>query len=229
MGYLKDFFSLIYPQVCPVCGKSLFRHEKVVCMKCYHHMPRARFSNDPHNPAAQVFWGRVPLKVVSVAFLYNKGNALQQLIHAFKYKGHQEIGKFLGEELGKEISGSPGAENINLIIPVPLHPRKQKKRGFNQSEIIAEGVADHLHAGVNRNILKRKNFSSTQTRKSKYERWQNVDNIFELKTPQLIMNKHILLIDDVITTGATLEACAQCLLEVEGVELSVGALAYTRS
>ena len=124
---------------------------------------------------------------------------------------------------------SPGADNINLILPVPLHPRKKKKRGFNQSEIVADGIAKHLPAEVNRNILKRKSFSSTQTRKSKYERWQNVENIFELRKTQEIKNKHILLVDDVITTGATLEACAQCLLEVEGVELSVGALAYTRS
>ena len=198
-------------------------------MKCYHHMPRARFSKDPLNPAAQVFWGRVPLKSISVAFLYNKGNALQQLIHAFKYRGHQEIGIFLGEELGKEISATPGAENIHLIIPVPLHPRKKKKRGFNQSEIIADGIAKRLNAEVNSTILKRKAYSSTQTRKTKYERWQNVENIFELKNPQLIKNRHIILIDDVITTGATLEACAQCLLHVEGVEVSVGALAYTRS
>jgi len=229
MGYAKDFLSLIYPEVCPVCGKSLFKYEKVICMKCYHHLPCARFSDDPQNPAAQVFWGRVPLIMVGVAFLYNKGNALQQLIHAFKYKGHKEIGLFLGEELGKEISKISGAERLDYIIPVPLHPKKKKKRGFNQSEIIAEGIAKHLSAEVNCNILRRKAFSSTQTRKSKFERWQNVESIFELKNPQLIKNKHLLLVDDVITTGATLEACVRCLLEVEGIEVSVGALAYTRS
>jgi ComF family protein len=229
MGYLKDFISLIYPQVCQVCGKSLFKNEKVICMKCYHHLPRARFANDIKNPAAQVFWGRVPLKRVVAGFFYNKGNALQQLIHSFKYRGLKEIGIFLGEELGKEISTVEDLKDIHYIVPVPLHPKKRKKRGFNQSEIIAQGIAKQIPAEVNTTILIRKTFSSTQTRKSKYERWQNVENIFDLKEKELIEHKHILLIDDVITTGATIEACAQRLLEAEGVIVSVVAVAYTRA
>ncbi|MEN8225137.1 MAG: ComF family protein [Bacteroidota bacterium] len=228
MGYLKDLLSLIYPEVCPVCGKSLFKNEKVVCMKCYHHLPRSRFTNDHENLAARVFWGRVPLQRVMAAFLYNKGNAVQQLIHGFKYRGYKEIGIFLGEELGKELSKIYDIHDIAYILPVPLHPKKQKKRGFNQSEIIARGIANQFPAEVNTSILVRKSFSSTQTRKSKYDRWQNVESIFKLKNPETIKNKHILIIDDVITTGATIEACVQCLLQAEGVKVSVGAVAYTR-
>jgi predicted amidophosphoribosyltransferase len=139
MGYLNDFLSLIYPLICPVCGRSLFKNEKTICIKCHHHLPRARFCGDPQNPAAQVFWGRVPVHRTIVAFHYNKGNAVQQLIHDFKYKGHRGVGIFLGEELGKEIASIESLQDISLIIPVPLHPKKQKKRGFNQSEIICQG------------------------------------------------------------------------------------------
>lgn len=228
MEYLKDLLSLIYPEICPVCGKSLFKNEKVICMKCYHHLARARYANDPKNPAAQVFWGRVPLQGVITSFLYNKGNALQHLIHAFKYKGHQNIGLFLGEELGKEISKIEGLNDLNYIIPVPLHPKKKRKRGFNQSEIIARGVAKQIQAEIDPDILERAFFSATQTRKSKFERWQNVESIFKLKNKKTITNKHILIVDDVITTGATIEACARCLMQAEGIRISVGAIAYTR-
>ena len=229
MGYLKDFLSLIYPQVCQVCGKSLFKNENIVCMKCYRHLPRARFADDPKNPAAQVFWGRVPIKRLVAGFLYNKGNAVQQLIHTFKYSGYKEIGLFLGEELGREISAIKELEDVSYILPVPLHPKKYKKRGFNQSELIARGVARQIKAEVNTTVLFRKTFCSTQTRKSKYERWQNVERIFDLKNKEIIAHKHIILVDDVITTGATIEACVQCLLEADGVNVSVVAVAYTRA
>jgi len=228
MSLLTDFVSLIYPNLCQLCGKSLFRGERTICLKCYHHLPNARFSGDRDNPAAQVFWGRVPLKAVFTAFLYNKGNAIQQLIHIFKYRGDKEIGILLGEELGNEILRSNLEQSIDMIIPVPLHPKKQKKRGFNQSEIIAKGVASVVDAELNTSILYRKAFSNTQTRKSKYQRWENVENIFSLKNPDMIRNKHILLLDDVITTGATIEACAHVLLKAEGVSLSAGAVAFTR-
>lgn len=228
MRYIKDFLSLVYPKICQVCDKSLFKHEEVICKKCYHHLPRARFTGDPRNPAAQVFWGRVPLKMVITGFLYNKGNAIQQLIHNFKYRGHKNIGIFLGEELGNEISGISALDDISFILPVPLHPKKQKKRGFNQSEVIAKGIAAKTNTEVNNSILIRKSFSTTQTRKSKYERWENVESIFALKDEKAIENKHILLVDDVITTGATIEACVLCLLKAEGVRVSIAAVAFTR-
>ena len=228
MTLLNDFLSLVYPNICQVCSKSLFKNEKIICMKCRHHLPYTHSVVDPSNPAAQIFWGRVPAQLVATAFLYNKGNAVQLLIHKFKYRGLKEIGLMLGEELGNEIGKHPLHNNIDYIIPVPLHPRKEKKRGFNQSEIIAMGLATRLNIEVKSSILFRKTFSRTQTRKSKYDRWENVENIFGLKDEHLLKNKHLLLVDDVITTGATIEACAQCLLLVEGVRLSIGAVAFTR-
>lgn len=226
MNYFNDFLSLLYPQICQTCGNSLFKHERVVCHRCLHHLPKARFGADPKSPVAQIFWGRVPLQFVMVAFYYNKGNAIQQLIHNFKYRGNKEIGYFLGERLGEEIIKMES--DIDLILPVPLHPKKQRKRGFNQSEIIAQGISRKTAMDVRNDILFRKAFSSTQTRKSKYDRWQNVAEIFDLKNSDLLKNKHLLLIDDVITTGATIEACCHCLLKIEGVRVSVGAVAYTR-
>lgn len=226
MKILNDFLSLLYPQICQTCANSLFKHERVVCHRCMHHLPRARFNAMPGNPVEQIFWGRAPLQFVTVAFYYNKGNAVQQLIHKFKYRGNREIGYFLGESLGEEIIKLQS--DIDLIIPVPLHPKKQRKRGFNQSEIIAQGISRKTGITVRNDILFRKAFSSTQTRKSKYDRWQNVAEIFDLKNSDLLKNKHLLLVDDVITTGATIEACAQVLLGVEKVRVSVGAVAYTR-
>lgn len=228
MNPFYDLLGLIYPNICRVCGKSLFRHEKILCMKCFHHLPSARFKNDRNNPAAQVFWGRVPFEFVMTALLYNKGNAVQKLVHELKYRGSRETGIFLGEILGKEIADKMPDAGIDLIIPVPLHPKKQKKRGYNQSELLAKGMAGVLDVPIDTSHLYRKQFSSTQTRKSKFQRWQNVENIFAVKKPEELRGRHLLLVDDVITTGATLEACARQLLSIEGVKLSVGAVAFTK-
>lgn len=228
MIILKDILSLIYPEICQVCGKSLFKGERVVCMKCYHHLPRARFSNDPENPASQVFWGRVQLNIVFTGFLYNKGNAVQKLIRSFKYRGLKEAGIFLGEELGREISRNKDLDDLAYIIPVPLHPRKMRKRGFNQSEILARGIAKVTRVEVNTSVLYRKQYSSTQTKKSKYDRWLNVEQIFSVKNKALLKGKHILIVDDVITTGATIEACATALLRAADLRISVVAVGFTR-
>jgi len=165
---------------------------------------------------------------VVTAYLYNKGNAVQQLVHKLKYRGMKEIGIFLGEALGREMAGVLDDSSISCIIPVPLHPKKLRKRGFNQSEVIAQGISNITGLPVNTSVLCRKSFTSTQTRKSKYERWQNVESIFGLRDPEKIKNSHILLVDDVITTGATIEACAHTLLQYEGVRLSVAAVAFTK-
>jgi ComF family protein len=229
MSYPGDLISLIYPRLCQVCENSLFRNEQVICMKCRHHLPQIRFKENIANPAAQVFWGRTPLQFVFTAFYYNKGNAVQQLVHRLKYRGNKEIGLFLGGEIGKQIVKTNGYDDINLMIPVPLHPKKQKQRGFNQSEIIARGIARETNIPLNPGLLFRTSYTSTQTRKSKYDRWKNVESMFKVRDKNAIKGKHILLVDDVITTGATLEACALGLLLEERVRVSIAAIAYTRS
>lgn len=227
MIFISELFGLIYPRVCPICGRSLFRAEKTVCLKCYHHLPRSYFQNDNDNAAARVFWGRVPLQRVHVAFIYNKGNAMQKLIHELKYRGRKDIGSFLGRELGKDISSIDLFQDLDYIIPVPLHPRKKKKRSYNQSEVIAEGIQGITGISVRTDLLVRREFSATQTRKSKYDRWKNVEHIFALTSPEELESKHVLLVDDVITTGSTMEACIQTLLSANKVKVSVAAVGFT--
>ncbi len=152
----------------------------------------------------------------------------QRLVHRLKYKGKKEIGITLGKLLGRQLSESPFFRDADLLIPVPLHPAKQKKRGYNQSEVIASGMETAMKADLKADLLFRKVHTATQTRKSRYERWENVKDIFGLREAETLKDKHIILVDDVITTGATLEACAETLLEISGIRISVASLAYSQ-
>lgn len=227
LNLLDDFISLFYPKVCYACGNSLYRNEEVICTFCRFHLPKTDFHKRPDNPLAVVFWGRVNLENVSAFYFFSKRGKVQRLMHRFKYKGNQEIGVYLGRLYGLELKQEPAYNSIDMIIPVPLHPNKQRKRGFNQSEKFAEGLAQTLGIGLETKALIRTHASETQTRKSRFNRWENVKEIFQVTDPQKIANKHILLVDDVITTGATIEACAKHLLETEGVKVSVASLACT--
>jgi ComF family protein len=157
---------------------------------------------------------------------YNKGSRIRKLIHNLKYKGIRELGYELGRIYGLSLDSSGFMDDIDLIIPVPLHPEKKQIRGYNQSEIISFGIADAVHLPVDVNSLVRTIVSATQTKRSRYERWTNVEGIFEVIDPQAIMRKHVLLVDDVITTGSTIESCVNELLKTEGVKVSVVALAF---
>ncbi len=152
----------------------------------------------------------------------------QTLIHRLKYKGKKEVGIYLGKLLGMQLMESEFFQDANVLLPVPLHPAKLKKRGYNQSQIITAGMETVMKAKMNVNVLFRSVHTSSQTRKSRYERWENVKDIFEVRNPESLENKHIILVDDVITTGATLEACAETLLDIPGVKLSVASLAYSQ-
>jgi ComF family protein len=178
------------------------------------------------NPVAQIFWGRCLIEKAAAFSYYNKGSRIRNLIHNMKYKGVKEVGCELGRIYGRSFKGSEFISGIELIIPVPLHPSKIKIRGFNQSECIAAGIADVTGLTVCTAALVRVIGSATQTKRSRYDRWTNVEGIFTVTDPDLIKGKHILLIDDVITTGSTIESCAGELLKVEGVKVSVAALAF---
>jgi ComF family protein len=163
----------------------------------------------------------------AVAFTYyNKGSRIRKLIHNLKYKGIKEIGYELGRIYGLSLKSSGFTGDIDIIIPVPLHPSKERLRGFNQSEIISLGIADVTGLTVDTDSLARITISATQTKRSRYERWTNVESIFKVTDPQLITGRHILLVDDVITTGSTIESCANELLKIKGVRVSVAAIAY---
>lgn len=221
-----DLFSLFFPNLCLGCGQSLIKGEEVICSICHFHLPKTYFHNDPENPLNRVFWGRVNLEAVAAYLYFHKGSTVQHLLHQLKYKGRQEIGLRIGKWYGLELCQADVFRDTDLIIPVPLHPRKLRKRGYNQSQVFAEGLSAAMKAEPETRCLFRKVDSKTQTRKARYNRWENVENIFAVNHPEKIKGRHLLLVDDVITTGATLESCAQALLEVPGVKVSIAAIAF---
>jgi ComF family protein len=230
MNYLydlwDDFISLLFPRKCYACGSHLVRNESLICTECYVIIPRTNYHTLTDNPVAQLFWGRCMIEKAAAFSYYNKGSRIRKLIHNLKYKGIRELGYELGRIYGLSLDSSGFMDDIDLIIPVPLHPEKKQIRGYNQSEIISFGIADAAHLPVDVNSLVRTIVSATQTKRSRYERWTNVEGIFEVIDPQAIMRKHVLLVDDVITTGSTIESCVNELLKTEGVKVSVVALAF---
>ncbi|WP_372950177.1 ComF family protein [Mariniphaga sp.] len=221
-----DVLGLFYPQLCITCGERLISQEKYLCMKCWFDLPISRFENENENKVAQLFWGRVQIEHATSYFNYRKGSRYQKLIHFIKYKGLKELGLETGRRFGDILAEAENFNQVDTIVPVPLHPKKQKKRGFNQSEWIARGISESLNKPMLENNLYRKIFTSTQTRKNRFERWQNVDGIFGVNNPEEFENQHVLIVDDVVTTGSTLEACAYELLKVSGVKVSIATLAF---
>ena len=223
----NDFLSLIFPKVCYACGKSLFKTEDCICTSCLFHLPKTNYHLFSDNPVVKLFWGRTNIYSASSLYSFSKGSKVQHLIHQLKYRGKKEIGTSLGKYYGKELKTAPMFSSANIVLPVPLHPKKLKKRGYNQSETFAQGIAESMDAESPNGILIRTYASETQTKKSRFERWKNVEEIFKITSPEKIEGKHILLVDDVVTTGATLEACANKLLEVPNTKVSIATIATT--
>jgi ComF family protein len=221
-----DFISLLFPRLCYACGNQLMRNESLICTECFVVIPRTNYHFTEDNPVAQLFWGRCLIEKAAAFSYYNKGSRIRKLIHNLKYNGIREIGYDLGRLYGLSLKTSGFINDIDIIIPVPLHPMKKRIRGFNQSETISMGIADATHLPVDIKSLARVLVSATQTKRSRYERWTNVEGIFQVLDSQTIMGKHVLLVDDVITTGSTIESCTNELLKIEGVRVSVVALAF---
>ena len=178
-GY-SNFLELFFPILCVTCGNRLVTQEKFVCIDCWHDLPVTNFHVNNENKVAQLFWGRVKIENATAFFAYNKGSKYQHLIHFIKYKGLKELGFITGQRFGLALSKSEEFSSVDVIVPVPLHPKKQKLRGYNQSEWIANGISDTLKKPVSTGNLQRNLHTSTQTRKNRYERWENVENIFEI-------------------------------------------------
>jgi ComF family protein len=224
MKILNDFFNLIFPVTCAACGNVLINNERIICLSCNYNLPRTNFHLEPDNPVAVIFWGRVRIEYATAFYFFNKASRFRHLIHELKYKGRKDIGMELGRIFGFEMATSPGFRLIDLVLPVPLHKKKLRKRGFNQSEYIARGISEAMNKPLDTSTVIRIVYSATQTRKSRYDRWMNVEGIFKVTDPTALSGKHILLVDDVVTTGATLEACATEILKVEGTKVSVAIL-----
>jgi len=225
MSYLSDFIALFYPNYCLSCNNSLIKGEKCLCLQCLAKLPKTDFHLQKDNPVEMLFGGRVPIFRATAFYFFHKEGIIQHLIHQLKYKGRREIGNYLGLLFGLALLESEDFQSIDIILPIPLHPHKRKKRGYNQSEFICGGIAKGMKKEYNYNLLVRTMDTKTQTKKSRYNRWENVSQIFKVLQPEKLEGKHILLVDDVVTTGATLEATVQALLEVPNTKISIACLA----
>jgi len=225
MSYATDLGALFFPKYCSSCNRNLMHYEKAVCMHCLTHLPRLQLHDERDNAVEKLFWGRIDVEAATAFLSMPRNGISHRLIHRLKYHGDQEVGERLGALFAHELLESERMKGIDVIVPVPLHPKKLHVRGYNQCDCIARGMAETLGAEISLNNLTRTHFSATQTRRGRISRWSNVKDIFWVREPEKFENKRILLVDDVITTGATIEACATALLKINGVQLSVGALA----
>ncbi|MES2417247.1 MAG: phosphoribosyltransferase family protein [Bacteroidota bacterium] len=223
----SDVIGLLFPELCAGCSLTLYYGERTICEHCLYDLPYTDFHINKNNPVAQQFWGRVPVEAAMAMLYFRKGTKVQSLIHHLKYKGQSEVGFKLGGLLGARLMLSEQYKAIDYIIPVPLHLKKERIRGYNQSIFIAEGIAQVLQIPVKTAYLFRNKLTESQTQKSRYIRYQNMESVFSVRQPEQINQKHILLVDDVLSTGATLEACGNSLLHSGIKKLSIATLAFS--
>ena len=220
--WFHSFWSLLFPRCCVVCGSPLSRGEECLCTCCNINLPRTGFHLRKDNPVECLFWGRIPgLKRASSFLFYRKGSDFRRILHMLKYGGYKELGEVMGRYMSAELSSGEFFDGVDMIIPVPLHRKKQKLRGYNQSEWIARGIASVTGIPLCAECMIREKNTETQTRKSTFERWENVEGIFRLCDTVHFEGKHVLLVDDVLTTGATTVACASAFARVSGIRISV--------
>ncbi len=226
--WLDDLLSIFYPRGCIGCGTALQRNENFLCLNCLLHLPETNYHLTIDNPLEKIFWGRVPVEHVYSFLFFRKGNTVQHILHQLKYKGNKEIGAYLGEMYGQKLARAGSLADVDVIVPIPLHPKKLRLRGYNQSEWIAMGLSKGLGIPYSNDFLVRATFTETQTRKSRFSRWQNVKDVFQAANVGELAGKHVLICDDVLTTGATTEAAIRKLIEVPDVRVSVVTLATAK-
>lgn len=214
--------AIFYPNNCQICAVDLTMNEKHVCLSCSYDLPYIVQNEYQLQQLRQLFWGRVEVKSIFSLLNYQRGNQTQQILHQLKYKKKTKLGGYFGEVLGATI---PAEYKFDFILPIPLHPKKERQRGFNQSSIIAEGISRKIGVPVSTKFLVRQMYNASQTQFSKYDRWENVKRIFKVVHPHLLENKHVLLVDDVLTTGATLESCVVELMQIKNCTISIATLA----
>ncbi|MCF6279281.1 MAG: ComF family protein [Flavobacteriaceae bacterium] len=227
MQLLKNVFNLFFSDVCLNCKLQLSENETLVCTQCRHDFPQTNFTNNSENQLEKKFYGRIPLNAATSLFYYHKNGKIQQIIHQLKYKSQQKIGTLFGNWLGEEIAQSNRFNNIDYIVTVPLHPKKKKTRGYNQLTKFGKALSEKLNSELIEDKLIKIESTETQTHKGRVERWRNTQHLFELSDTSFFENKHVLLIDDVVTTGATIETCANQLLKTKSIKISVAVMAFT--
>lgn len=222
----RDAVHLFYPHTCTGCGSDLIAKDNLLCIHCIKDLPKTNFAKKENNLVERIFTGRIPIKSANSEFYFSKGQLVQFLIHQLKYKNNREIGHFLGELSGESLLMSGRFIDIDYLVPLPLYPDKEFKRGYNQAEVISNGIAATMQVPVLAKNIIRRRATETQTRKHRSDRWKNVDGSFVSVNPAMISGKNILLVDDVITTGASLEACGQAILAAGAANLSIAVLAH---
>jgi len=225
--HLIATFDTFFPRLCCACSKPLLRAENVICLDCDLNLPRADNYNDKNSKLNKKFWGRVSLEGVVAYYVFQKGSKVQHLVHQLKYKGKQEIGILIGNYLGALLRSEDSIiKNIDLIIPIPLHHKKLKIRGYNQCDSFAIGLSENMKVPLSTNAIERVTANNSQTTQKRFDRWGNVAELFVVKDIEQLRSKHILLVDDVITTGSTAESCIKILSEVPNIKISFAAIAY---
>jgi len=224
----RDFIALLYPNLCLACSEKVPIPKDIICVQCNYRLPYTNFLDHSENLLTDRFWGRIEVEAAAAMFYFTKGGIVQKLIHNLKYRGKTKVGVYLGESYGRKIQTSKFFKDIDVIVPVPLHYTKHRKRGFNQSTKFANGLSKSLGIPVLPHALLRSSNLSSQTIKTRLERLENVLGSFELAEKNTLADKHILLVDDVVTTGATLEACAIKILELPNTKVSIATIAIAK-
>jgi ComF family protein len=226
-SYLNDFSHLIFPHNCEGCGTDVLNDDELLCAKCAHQLPTTNFFASPDNPVEKIFYGRLNLVAAASAYYFTKDSLLQHLLIQLKYKNNKDVGFYLGKMMGQMLNESERFKDVDALIPLPLNPKKEQKRGYNQAAIICDGIAAIWNKPVVKSAVVRTLFTETQTQQDRIHRWQNMEGVFAVEDEKAINNKHILLVDDVVTTGATLEACGSAILKIANTKLSIATVAYT--
>jgi ComF family protein len=223
----ESLLHFLFPHICEGCGTDIINPEHFLCVQCLNSLPLTDYHLHPNNPVEKVFWGRLPLVSATSQYYFTKQSLIQRLMHQVKYKGNKELAFYLGKIIGQQLASSNRFIYTDGLIPLPLFPDREKKRGFNQAKLLSDGIASVLNKPVLNEVVCRAIHTETQTRKNRIERWQNIEKGFALIHGEAIENKHVILVDDVITTGATLEACGRVILQAEGSRLSIASLCYS--
>ena len=230
MNWFSRFLDFISPRLCVVCGRRLSPTERSICSVCQLHLPRTTFQFSPQdNPMAQLFWHLAPIERAAAFIYYQPHSEMARMVYQLKYGNCPDVGEDLGRLMASDFLLAHYFDDIDLLVPVPLTRKRQHQRGYNQSEMLARGISDVTHLRIAPKALKRQVFHKSQTHLSRHERQENVDGIFVAADAETLKNTHVLLIDDVCTTGATLTACAQALASIEGIRISVLTLGFTKN
>jgi len=226
-SYLKDFSHLLFPHNCVGCGTDVLNENDQLCLKCFTQLPETGFFHSQDNPVEKAFYGRLDIAHAAAAYYFTKDSLLQRLMVRLKYRNDKKAGLYLGRLTGSMLKDAKRFNDVDVLIPLPLNPKKEQERGYNQAAIICEGIAETWPKPVLKNAVIRKRFTETQTHQNRISRWQNMEGVFAVADKEALRSRHILIVDDVVTTGATLEACASIIGQIDSVTISIATVAYT--